>query len=200
MTATSSVRWGSIRARRSLLPSPFEGRTLRVAATLLKGNCSSIATDAPTGNRSSADEQYSPPTIVRRAKIQDQIPIATPGAAAAVVCGCYRIDRQLWRIVGFRRHLYEASHLRKPSSRACPESLTNWSLAPSCCSNALSSPCATPQSGAGLCAEVSRTLWCDICGGLQPIPRRGHLQTTNIGDLFIETHHGRVGTASGQGW
>jgi hypothetical protein len=108
--------------------------------------------------------------------------------------------RQLWRIVGFRRHLYEASHLRKPSSRACPESLTNWSLAPSCCSNALSSPCATPQSGAGLCAEVSRTLWCDICGGLQPIPRRGHLQTTNIGDLFIEMHHGRVGTASGQGW
>ena len=34
-----------------------------------------------------------------------------------------------------------------------------------------------------------------------PFRVRGHLQTTNIGDVpFIETHHGQVGTASGQGW
>src|SRR3984893_10186965 len=41
-----------------------------------------------------------------------------------MVCGCHRIDRQLWRIEGFRRHLYEAAHLREPSRRACPESPT----------------------------------------------------------------------------
>ena len=115
MTATSSVRWGSIRARRSLLPSPFEGRTLRAAATLLKGNFSSIVTDALTGNRSSADEQYSPPTIVRRAKIQDQIPIATPGTGLA--SGSEMPKGRLW--------IGKSWTGRLPSRRGCGEMRRN---------------------------------------------------------------------------